>query len=539
MDTYEHMIPGQQEPQQSAEQMQTGCLPEEAAAEQPVEQIEQLQAAQQAEQPLEETVPAQAEPIPQQAAPDQEEEPVRYKQSPYANSPYVQQPVYRPEPVKRQKKTGSGKSKAWKVVLSAVLSLVILAGACTLTAVLVGNHWENRVSDMQDAYDQKLDELENKVGKGSTVVISGEAPQGSGYTPAQVYAMSVDGVVIINSKITYTEYGKTSTGVATGSGFVISEDGYVVTNYHVVDGATSITVGMNDGAEYPAELIGFDNTNDVALLKLSAAGLHALPIGNSDELIVGDRVAAIGNPLGELTSTLTVGYISAKERDVNTDGFAINMLQTDAAINSGNSGGPLLNMRGQVIGITTAKYSGTSSSGATIEGVGFAIPINDVMDLLSDLMTYGYVNSGYLGVSVSDMDPATAAYIGIPRGARVEEVVAGYAAQRAGVQVKDIITALGDYEVQTVNDLTRTLRKFAPGDVTTLTVYRGGKKMVLKITLDEKPKEGTEQTPQENIDPPTDEEWDSWYDYLKPFFDDSMGQTYDEWFEQFKDHFGK
>lgn len=536
MDTYEHTNLDQQESQQPAEQLQTDCQMEESGIpEQAAELLEQTQPVGQTEQPQAEPAPEQTCQIPQQPA----EEPIRYRQSPYANSPYVQQPMYRPEPVMRHKSARPGKGKAWKAVLSAVLALVILASACAATAVLVGNRWENRVSDLQKAYDQKLGELEDKLGKGSTVVISGETPQGDGYTPAQVYAMSVDGVVIINSKVTYTEYGQTQTGISTGSGFVISEDGYVVTNYHVVDGAASIIVGTNDGEEHPAELIGYDNTNDVALLKLNTTGLHALPIGDSDNLIVGDRVAAIGNPLGELTSTLTVGYISAKERDVNTDGFAINMLQTDAAINSGNSGGPLLNMYGQVIGITTAKYSGTSSSGATIEGVGFAIPINDVMDLLSDLMTYGYVNSGYLGVSVSDVDAAAAAYFGGPRGARVEEVVAGYAAHRAGIQVKDIITAIGEYPVETVNDLTRMLRRFAPGDATTVTVYRGGRELVLHITLDEKPKEGTAQNPQNDGGAPTDEDWAEWYEKLKPFFNGGDGQTYDEWFQQFKDQFGK
>jgi serine protease Do len=182
-----------------------------------------------------------------------------------------------------------------------------------------------------------------------------------------------------------------------------------------------------------------------------------------------------------------VGYISAKERDVNTDGFTINMMQTDAAINSGNSGGPLFNMRGEVIGITTAKYSGTSSGGATIEGVGFAIPIDDVQGILSDLTTYGYITGAYLGVKVSDMDAAAADYYGMPVGAYVQEATEGYAAQRAGIREKDIIVALGSIRVENVNDLTRALRSFKAGERTTVTVYRGGREMVLDIVLDEKP----------------------------------------------------
>jgi serine protease Do len=162
-------------------------------------------------------------------------------------------------------------------------------------------------------------------------------------------------------------------------------------------------------------------------------------------------------------------------------------LQTDAAINSGHSGGPLFNMKGEVIGITTAKYSGTSSSGATIEGIGFAIPIDDVTGLLSDLATYGYVTGAYLGVSVSDMDPAAANYYGLPLGAYVQKVDEGYCAQRAGIQPKDIITKIGGIRVETVNDLTRALRNFKAGDMTVVTICRGGKEMDLKITLDAKP----------------------------------------------------
>ena len=595
MDTYESNIPGAQEEPVladiSTEAVGESPVQAEPAAEilpeQPIQAIPVAKAAQVPPiqtGPVAEPAPVQAEPaaeaapaepvqageVPVQpvypsepaqaaeAAPQQPacEAPAPRPRSPYANSPYVHSPyvhqqAHRPQAAPAPKKQTSGSGKTGKAILCAVLACVLLVGCCTATAFAVNSSWNARYSDLQKQYDQKLADLESKFSSGAnTVVISGTAPQGEGYTPAQVYAMSVDGVVIINAKVTYVQNGKSSTGMSTGTGFIISEDGYVVTNYHVVQGGTSITVGTNDGMEHPAELIGYDDVNDVALLKVRATGLRALPIGDSDKLIVGDQVAAIGNPLGELTSTLTVGYISAKERDVNTDGFTVNMLQTDAAINSGNSGGPLLNMRGEVIGITTAKYSGTSSSGATIEGVGFAIPINDVVDLLNDLMAYGVVNSGYLGVSVSDVDPEAAAYYGVPRGARVEEVVPGYSADRAGLQLKDIIIALGEHQIRTVSELTRTLRKFAPGDTTTVTVFRSGKELVLTITLDEKPSDTSTPTtpttpamptaPQEsNGIPSEDSEWDMWYEYLKPFFDAGKGQTYDEWFNQFKDYFGK
>ena len=211
-------------------------------------------------------------------------------------------------------------------------------------------------------------------------------------------------------------------------------------------------------------------------------------LGSSASVVVGDQVAAIGNPLGTLTSTMTVGYVSAKDRVVATDGSAINMLQTDAAINSGNSGGPLFNMKGEVIGITTAKYSGTSSSGATIEGIGFAIPIDDIQGILGDLQNQGYVSSAYLGITVEDV-PETAQSFGLPAGAFIRETVEGYCAQKAGLQPNDIIVKLGEHKIGSTNELLLALRKFQPGETTVITVYRSGVEMDFDITLDEKPQE--------------------------------------------------
>ena len=296
----------------------------------------------------------------------------------------------------------------------------------------------------------------------------------------------------------------------------------MVTNHHVVESATAVTVEMHDGAEYDAKVIGSDSTNDVALLKIEEdVKLQAVEVGSSDALKVGDQVIAIGNPLGELTSTLTVGYVSAKERDVTTDGATINMIQTDAAINSGNSGGPLFNSQGEVVGITTAKYSGNSSSGATIEGIGFAIPIDDVMPLVNDLMNYGYINSAYLGVMVSNVDEATASYYGLPVGAYVQEVTPGYCAEAAGLQEKDIIVALGSHKVKNVSELTKALRKFKAGETTTLTVYRGGQELKLSITLDEKPRDIPSEVPSSgNGQMPQEGNFEDWYNFFAPYFGD-------------------
>jgi serine protease Do len=260
---------------------------------------------------------------------------------------------------------------------------------------------------------------------------------------------------------------------------------------------------------------GYDANNDLAVLKVEAQDLPAVTLGSSSDLIIGDMVVAIGNPLGELTSTQTVGYISGKDRDVSSDNTIINMLQTDAAINAGNSGGPLFNMKGEVIGITTAKYSGTTSSGASIEGIGFAIPIDDVTKMIDDIIAHGYVTGAYLGVSVRDMDVNTAAVYGLPIGVQVAEVVPGCCAEKAGVRVKDIIIDLGGYKVENYSDLNRALRNFEPGQTTTLTVFRNGREQVLKITLDAKPNLNQPQSDENGEIPmPSEGNYDDWYEYF-------------------------
>ena len=404
-----------------------------------------------------------------------------YAVSPYANSPHVvNQPVADLKNIPQQRSSGNN----LKRVISVLLVLLLVVASCSVTALVVDSRWESRMTAMGNNFNNRFNALQDQMkdlengtddsGSGIPIV-----PVEGAMTPGQVYAANVKSVVMVNN---------TGTGfVSTGTGFVISADGYIVTNHHVVDGAVRLTVTMSDGKVHKAELVGGDSVNDIAVLKVEATDLSPVKMGSSDKMVVGDQVVAIGNPLGELTSTLTVGYISAKERDVTTDGTAINMLQTDAAINSGNSGGPLFNMKGEVIGVTTAKYSGTSSSGATIEGIGFAIPIDDVYDIITDLQTLGYITGAYLGVSVSDTNNSAAEYFGMPVGAYVQEVVKGYCAHKAGVQAKDIIVDVGGYKVENVSDLTRALRKFDGGEQTTITVYRSGREIMLPITLDEKP----------------------------------------------------
>ena len=431
--------------------------------------------------------------------------------SPFAGSPYVEAPMDWQPPVPEKKKSG------FTPLMGIVLSAAMVAAGCGLTASILNARWEKELATQNAANQEKLAvlqaELDSKVELVPGESVSGTpntTPDGS-LTPAQVYARNVESVVAISCTVTGTSFGQTVQSTSSGSGFILSEDGYVVTNYHVVDGASAISFTTSDGTEYEAAYIGGDEFNDIALVKAEASGLRPAEIGSSANLIVGDQVVAIGNPLGELASTLTVGYISAKDRVVTTDGSQISMLQTDAAINSGNSGGPLLNMLGQVVGITSAKYSGTSSSGATIEGIGFAIPMDDVIGMLTDLKDHGYITGAYLGVEVSNMDPAVVETYGLPEGVLVRGVTAGSCAGKAGIQVQDIMTSLGGYDITNLTDLSRALRQFQAGDTVTVTVYRGGSELTLNVTLDEKPRQ-TEDAAETDL--PSGGSAEDWFDYF-------------------------
>ncbi|MBQ6839630.1 MAG: trypsin-like peptidase domain-containing protein [Oscillospiraceae bacterium] len=426
----------------------------------------------------------------------------------------VQQPV-EPEPKKKKEK----KNIPW---LYAVLTLALVLVCCLVTGLVMNGIWQDRMEAQARSFYNRMDVLQSEVDAlyHTGGAAAGTATQEGYLTPGQVYANNMKAVVAVAGNVVEAGFYGYNEYESFGSGFIISEDGYVVSNYHVVEGTQSLTVITYDDQEYEAQLIGYDATNDIALLKIEAQALPCVTIGSSDALAVGDQVAAVGNPLGELTSTLTVGYVSAKDRIVATDGTAINMIQTDAAINSGNSGGPLFNMKGEVVGITTAKYSGTSSSGASIEGIGFAIPIDDVYSMLEDLRNYGYVTGAYLGVMVRDVDEYGQSY-GLPAGVYVEEVTPGYAAEKAGIAVGDIIVELGGYKVTCMTELSRALRKFRPGDTTSVTVYRNGQEQYLSVVLDEKPQEEAPQPQPEEPAAvmPGEEGIDDWYnEFFRHFF---------------------
>ena len=303
-------------------------------------------------------------------------------------------------------------------------------------------------------------------------------------SPAEVYASTVNSIVSINcSAVSTNIFGQRVESASSGSGFVITQDGYIVTNHHVISGASSVTVTMYDGTEYPATVVGSDSDYDVAVLKIDATGLQPVTLGSSEDVNVGDTVLAIGNPLGELTFSLTAGLVSAKDREVTlSNSLTMDLIQTDCAINSGNSGGALFNLYGEVIGIVSAKYS--SYSNTTVEGIGFAIPINHVLSIVKSIIEKGYISKPYVGVSVSDVNQQTQLY-GIPAGAAVQAVSDDSPAAEAGLQAGDVITRVNGTEITGSSDLVSLVSEAAIGDTLTMTVYRQGSTMELTVTVGE------------------------------------------------------
>ena len=314
-------------------------------------------------------------------------------------------------------------------------------------------------------------------------------------TPAEVYATNVNSTVGITTSVTTNFWGYQTTSAASGSGFVLTADGYILTNQHVIEGSDSITVSFYDGSSMEAQLIGYDASNDIAVLKVEATGLTPVVLGDSDNLNVGDTVVAIGNPLGELTFSLTAGAVSALEREVTTStGVTMNLMQTDCAINSGNSGGALFNLYGEVIGITNAKYSSSSSSEASIDNIGFAIPANNIKGIVQSIIENGYISKPYIGVSVTDVSAETQSY-GLPQGAAVKSVTEDSPAAKAGLQVNDIITHVGETAVTGSSHLVSIVGDTNIGDTLKLTVYRQGNTIELELTVGEQIQTATQNEP--------------------------------------------
>ena len=392
---------------------------------------------------------------------------------------------------KKHKKSGAGKAVALVLVCALVSGCMGVGGAFLGSQLVRQGQPETVLSDGVSTVMKGVRE--------TSVLQIQQIDSSKTLSAAEVYAANVNSTVgIVTSAVTTNFWGQRTTSAAAGSGFLFTGDGYILTNYHVVQDANSVTVSTYDGTKYDARIIGFDESNDVAVLKIDAEGLTPVVIGDSDNLNVGDSVVAIGNPLGELTFSLTSGTVSALDREVTmSSGISMELIQTDCAINSGNSGGALFNMHGEVVGITNAKYSGSSGSGASIDNIAFAIPINDVYGIVTSIIEKGYIEKPYIGVSVLDVSDETQKY-GLPKGASVQTVTDDGPAKAAGLQVNDIITKVDDTEIDGSSDLVKAIGQCEPGQEITLTVYRQGQTLELKVTVarkvqDSKPEQQTAQ----------------------------------------------
>ncbi len=298
------------------------------------------------------------------------------------------------------------------------------------------------------------------------------------FEPTDIYKYNVDSVVSIEVSSGYSK--------GYGTGFIVSEAGYIVTNYHVVEDAKSVYVTLYDESTYSAEVIGYEESNDLAVIKIEPKGtIESLIYGKSSDLEVGDDVYVIGNPLGDLTFTLTTGVVSALNRLIDTgSGFTINMFQTDAAINSGNSGGPVFDEHGYVVGIASAKYAA-----ASIEGLSFCVPIDDVRSMIDEIINKGYVSGKpVIGVSVYDKEITNYGFIQSQRsinGAKVAEVGNGTPAQKAGIQKGDIIVEADGETIVSVSQLRTVLSDYRSGDTIKLKLSRQGSYVEVNIVLDE------------------------------------------------------
>ena len=306
---------------------------------------------------------------------------------------------------------------------------------------------------------------------------------------------------------------ETREGIGTGTGIVMTEDGYIVTNAHVVymedteeynaGEAKEVSVLFNDEEEYDAKIVAFDVETDLAVLKIDATGFTPATFGNSDELRVGELVIAVGNPLGfELFGTVTSGIVSARDREISINDRQMTLIQTDTAINEGNSGGPLLNSCGQVVGINSAKMSSSYGS-ASVEGLGFAIPINKAKEIIDDLVNYKYVKGRpQIGISAVDIDSVYSSYLGLPMGVYVRSIADGSAAEAAGIRVGDIIIGVNDEAVTTMDELNNIKNKFKAGETITLKVHRDGQDIDVDVVLHEanNEMESSEQSTNNSVD---------------------------------------
>lgn len=404
----------------------------------------------------------------------------------YQSAPY-QQPQMPPTPHKPKKEKKGMRSGA---VIALALCCAILGGAMGFGGALLGNYLGTGGKSPANGNTSVVYEGQRETNVINTVRVDTDELK----TAAEVYAENVNSTVGITTSITTNYWGYQTTSAASGSGFILTEDGYLLTNYHVVEGSNSIKATMYDGTAYDAKLIGYDASNDIAVLKIDAQGLTPVVLGNSENLNVGDPVVAIGNPLGELTFSLTQGAISALDREITlSGGTTMNLLQTDCAINSGNSGGALFNLYGEVVGITNAKYSSNAMSEASIDNIGFAIPINTVRSIVESIIENGYIAKPYIGVTVTNVSDEIQSY-GLPKGVAIKGVSEDGPAAKASLKVNDIITAVNGEALEDKSDLIKLVQSSAVGDKLKLTVYRQGETIEMTVEIGEQVQSAIDNT---------------------------------------------
>lgn len=363
-------------------------------------------------------------------------------------------------------------------VVALILSCAVISAACGFGGAILAQNGSRTGKTTVQQSSRTATTVNVKKVDGQTLM-----------SPAEVYASTVNSVVSINcSAVSTNIFGQQTESASSGSGFIYTADGYIVTNQHVVANASSINVTLYNGDTYPATLVGSDSDYDVAVLKINAKDLPAVTLGNSTDVNVGDTVMAIGNPLGELTFSMSSGIVSCVNRAINVEGTPFNMIQVDASINPGNSGGPLMNLYGEVVGIVSAKYS--SYADTTVEGLGFAIPINDVQSIISDIMENGSVtDKAYMAITAGTMTQQMAAQykINATEGVFVYSVEDGGAGDKAGLKLGDVITKLNDTQITSMEDLSAAKKNFKAGDTVTLTVLRDGQEITTQLTFDAQP----------------------------------------------------
>ena len=417
-----------------------------------------------------------AQSAPQQNAPVQ----------PNGQPVYYGVPVHQPQKQPKPKKHGS---KFGLKLLAVVLCCAITSAASRGVVVVM---IQNGVLNVQSSEASSNAAFTiSRVVNGDTSSDTSASGDGtvSAMSDQDIAAKLTPSVVCIQNYQVTQNYGFMQTDTSDssvspaseGSGIIMSEDGYIITNAHVVEGATSLKVMTSDGETYEAQLIGSDTVTDLAVVKIDATGLTAAEFGSSEDLRVADKVMAIGNPGGhELSSSVTIGYVSALNRAIanNTTGYTMEYIQTDAAINPGNSGGALINEYGQVVGINSAKISATG-----YEGLGFAIPIDTAQPIISDLIQYGYVKDrAVLGISGQFIDSMTGRFYGLPQGEYVAQLNSSEA-QASGLQVGDVITAIDGQQLDSESTLRSAILSKKPGDTVTLQVYRSSTQQSATVEL--------------------------------------------------------